>query len=63
MDVKNAFLNGILQVTVYISQPLGSKNVTFPTHVCKLKKALYGFKQAPRAWFDRFSTFSVYTWI
>lgn len=29
MDVKNAFLNGILQVTFYISQPLGFKNVTF----------------------------------
>ncbi|GJS29160.1 retrovirus-related pol polyprotein from transposon TNT 1-94 [Tanacetum coccineum] len=35
MDVKTAFLNGILREEVYVSQPDG------PNHVYKLKKALY----------------------
>ncbi|MFX6540571.1 reverse transcriptase domain-containing protein, partial [Acinetobacter baumannii] len=47
MDVKSAFLNGLLEEEVYIEQPDGffiSKNSDL---VCKLKKALYGLKQAP----------------
>ena len=30
---------------------------TYPHHVCCLKKAIYGLKQAPIAWFHRFTTF------
>ncbi|GKD86821.1 putative ribonuclease H-like domain-containing protein [Tanacetum coccineum] len=50
MDLKTAFLNGILREKVYVSQSdefLDSEN---PNHVYKLKNALYGLKQAPRAW-------------
>jgi hypothetical protein len=50
MDVKLVFLNGELEEEVYIEQLEGfqlSKNVDY---VCKLKKALYGLNQAPRAW-------------
>ncbi|GJY90495.1 retrovirus-related pol polyprotein from transposon TNT 1-94 [Tanacetum coccineum] len=56
MDVKTAFLNGILRKEVYVSQPdvLDQDN---PNHVYKLKKALYGLKQAPRAWYDLLSKF------
>ncbi|GJR62872.1 putative ribonuclease H-like domain-containing protein [Tanacetum coccineum] len=49
MDVKTAFLNGELKEEVYVSQPEGFVDQDNPSHVYKLKKSLYGFKQAPRA--------------
>ena len=57
MDVKSAFLNGLLQEEVFVKQPPGYENNDFPDHVYKLDKALYGLKQAPRAWYDRLSKF------
>ena len=50
MDVKAAFLNGIIQ-EVYIDQPQGFELHGREPHVCRLKKALYGLKQALRAWY------------
>lgn len=52
MDVKSAFLNGILKEKVY-----GFESQDFPNHVYKLDKALYGLKKAPRDWFERLSKF------
>ncbi|GJW95876.1 retrovirus-related pol polyprotein from transposon TNT 1-94 [Tanacetum coccineum] len=49
MDVKTAFLNGILKEEVYVSQPKGFVNQDHPNHVFRLKKVLYGVKQAPLA--------------
>ncbi|GKB06980.1 retrovirus-related pol polyprotein from transposon TNT 1-94 [Tanacetum coccineum] len=49
MNVKTAFLNGILRKEVYVSQPEGYVDPDNPNHVYRLKKALYGLKQAPRA--------------
>ncbi|GKF62715.1 retrovirus-related pol polyprotein from transposon TNT 1-94, partial [Tanacetum coccineum] len=57
MDVKSAFLNSKLKEEVYVKQPLSFESSTFPNHVCKLDKALYRLKQAPRAWYETFSTF------
>ncbi|GKB52410.1 retrovirus-related pol polyprotein from transposon TNT 1-94 [Tanacetum coccineum] len=57
MDVKTAFLNGILHEEVYVSQPDGFVDPENLKHVYKLKKALYGLKQAPHAWYDLLSSF------
>jgi hypothetical protein len=57
MDVKSAFLNGLLQEEVYVEQPKGFQDPLHPNHVYKLKKALYGLKQAPRAWYERLTTY------
>jgi Reverse transcriptase (RNA-dependent DNA polymerase) len=57
MDVKSAFLNGVLEEDVYIEQPPGYMKVGEEKNVLKLKKALYGLKQAPRAWNTRIDTY------
>ncbi|GKD89759.1 retrovirus-related pol polyprotein from transposon TNT 1-94, partial [Tanacetum coccineum] len=57
MDVKRAFLNGELRKEFYVSQSEGFVDLDNPTYVYKLKQALYGFKQAPRAWYDTLSSF------
>ncbi|GKB03208.1 retrovirus-related pol polyprotein from transposon TNT 1-94 [Tanacetum coccineum] len=57
IDVKTAFLNGELKEEVYVSQPKGFVDPDHPTHVYRLKKALYGLNQAHRAWYDTLSRF------
>ena len=51
MDVKTTFLNGVIEEEVYIEQPEGFETHEKKSHVCRLKKVLYGRKQAPRAWY------------
>ncbi|GKD53744.1 retrovirus-related pol polyprotein from transposon TNT 1-94 [Tanacetum coccineum] len=57
MDVKSAFLYGKIEEEVYVCQPPGFKDPDFPDRVYKVKKALYGLHQAPRAWYETLSTY------
>ncbi|GJW40524.1 putative ribonuclease H-like domain-containing protein [Tanacetum coccineum] len=57
MDVKSAFLYGKIEEEVYVCQPLGFKDPEFPDKVYKVEKALYGLRQAPRAWYETLSTY------
>nr|GEV74399.1 retrovirus-related Pol polyprotein from transposon TNT 1-94 [Tanacetum cinerariifolium] len=59
MDVKTAFLNGILREKVYVSQLGGFVDQDNHNHVYKLKKAIYGLKQASRAWYDILLSFLI----
>jgi hypothetical protein len=52
MDVKTAFLNEVVEEEVYVEQPEG-----FETHVCRLRRTLYGLKQGPRAWYSRIDNY------
>ena len=55
IDVKCAFLNGDLTEDIYMQEPQGF--FSNPSFVCRLKKSLYGIKQAPRAWYAKIDGF------
>ncbi|BBG92676.1 multidrug resistance-associated protein 9, partial [Prunus dulcis] len=57
LDVKSAFLNGVLQEEVYVDQPPGFVVQDKEDRVYRLKKALYGLKQAPRAWYEEINSY------
>ena len=59
MDLKSTFLNGILEEEVYIEQLEGFVDDNKKDMVCKLHKALYDLKQAPRAWYERLHKYLV----
>src|SRR3954471_3615438 len=54
LDLKNAFLHGDLKKEVYMEIPPGFEDAKIVGKVCRLKRSLYGLKQSPQAWFDRF---------
>ena len=57
MDVKTNFLNGVVEEEVYVEQPLRLETHDSESHVCRLKKALYSLKQAPRTRYGRIDNF------
>ena len=52
MDVNTSFLIGEIEEEVYIEQPNGFLIHEKESHVCRLKKSLYGLKHAPHAWYE-----------
>ena len=60
MDVKSTFLYGDLHEEIYMEQPLGFIQDD-SILVCFLKKSLYGFKQAPNAWYAKMDSFLLAT--
>ena len=54
MDVKTAFLNGDIDETIYMVQPENFVSGDPKYMVCKLKKSIYGLKQASRQWYHKF---------
>jgi len=57
MDVKTAFLDGDLDEEVYMEQPDGYVDPTYPDKVCRHLRALYGLKQAPKMWYAKLDDF------
>lgn len=55
MDVKTTFLNGDLVEEVYMTQPEGFVEQGNEKLVCKLRKSIYGLKQASRQWYLKFN--------
>ena len=55
MDVKSAFLHGYIHEDIYMKHPEGY--ITDPSLFCKLKKSLYGLKQALREWYSKMDAF------
>jgi hypothetical protein len=56
MDVKGAFLNGVIEEEVFVRQPLDFENPKYPNRVYKVSNALYGLKKASWAWYARLKT-------
>ncbi|KAI5314779.1 hypothetical protein L3X38_043955 [Prunus dulcis] len=61
LDVKSAFLNGVLNEEVYVDQPSGFVIQGSEDKVYMLKNALYGLKQAPRAWYEEINSYFIKT--
>ncbi len=57
MDVKTAFLYGLIDQLVYVEIPKGTESEENRNMVYRLLKALYGLKQSSRFWYERLSTF------
>ena len=56
MDVKTTFLHTDLEEEIYMKQPKGFAVKGKKQTICKLKKSLYGLKQSPRMWYQKFDT-------
>src|SRR6266478_1381858 len=61
MDITSAFLNGVLNKTVYMHQPKGFEVLGKEAWVWKLKKALYSLKQGGHEWYHCINKFLMKT--
>ncbi|KAI5316235.1 hypothetical protein L3X38_045411 [Prunus dulcis] len=59
LDVKSAFLHGEISEEVFVDQPPGYEQKGHETKVYRVKKALYGLEQAPRAWYSRIESYFI----
>ncbi|GKV11696.1 hypothetical protein SLEP1_g22924 [Rubroshorea leprosula] len=59
LDVNNAFLHGLLEEKLFMAQPVGFVDPALPHHVCRLRKSIYGLKQALRVWFQELKQFII----
>ena len=57
MDVKTAFLHRDLEEEIYMKQPQGFTVKGKKELECRLKNSLYGLKQSPRMWYQKFDTY------
>jgi len=57
MDVKTAFLNGVLEEEIYMECPEGLEEKIPQGMVCRLVKAIYGLRQSPRTWYQKIHEF------
>nr|GEY11490.1 hypothetical protein [Tanacetum cinerariifolium] len=57
MNVKSAFLYGIIEEEVYVCQQPGFEDLDYPDKVYKVVKALYELHQAPRAWYETLANY------
>ena len=56
MDIKMVFLNGDLEENIYMAQPKGFILEGKERMGCRLKKSIYGLKQASRQWYLKFDS-------
>lgn len=59
LDIKTAFLYGLVDEELYIEQPEGFVKLGQEKLVCKLIKCIYGLKQASRVWNEKFNAFLI----
>jgi len=59
MDVKLAFLNGVFEEEIYVEQPQGLINKGNEGKALRLKKTLYGLKEAPQAWYSKIDQYFI----
>ena len=59
LDVQTAFLHGDLDEELYLQQPQFFEDPSHPTHVCRLRKSIYGLKQSPCIWYHKLHSFVI----